>query len=183
MPAPRDIIDSLESVISIYFSDVRHKLRAAFLLADELVEATGKAQIPVKELKAKDGHFNFYDVLTHSKVGLDPKKSPLGDILARNHATRNQLQHGNAAFTVDDQHCADAILDAVAAIEHCFPGTTAGLAESIKVALRIVRLHSSQGNVGLRGRFEDTMHENRWNGVRRRARVNEPPIPVGIRRY
>jgi hypothetical protein len=32
MPAPRDIIDSLECVISVYFSDVRHKHRAAFIL-------------------------------------------------------------------------------------------------------------------------------------------------------
>jgi len=37
--------------------------------------------------------------------------------------------------------------------------------------------------MGLRVRFEDAMRENRWNGAKRQARVNEPPVPVGIRRY
>jgi hypothetical protein len=43
MAAPRDITDALEGVVSIYFSDVRHKLRAAFILRDELVEMSCKA--------------------------------------------------------------------------------------------------------------------------------------------
>jgi hypothetical protein len=43
MAAPRDITDALEGVVSIYFSDVRHKLRAAFILQDELVEMSCKA--------------------------------------------------------------------------------------------------------------------------------------------
>jgi hypothetical protein len=43
MTAPLDIVDALESVASIYFSDVRHKVRAAFILTDELVEMCCKA--------------------------------------------------------------------------------------------------------------------------------------------
>lgn len=38
MTAPRDIVDSLECVLSIYFSGVRHNLRSAFILCDETVE-------------------------------------------------------------------------------------------------------------------------------------------------
>ena len=93
------------------------------------------------------------------------------------------MQHVNAAFTVDDQHCADAILDALQAIEHCFPGASAGFPEHLKVALRVVRLHSSNGNVTLRGRFEDEMRNYRWNGAEQRAKRSEPPFPVGTRRY
>jgi hypothetical protein len=37
MSAPRHIVDALESVLSIYFSNCRHKERAAFILCDELV--------------------------------------------------------------------------------------------------------------------------------------------------
>ena len=93
------------------------------------------------------------------------------------------MQHGNAAFTVDEQHCADAILDAVDAAEHCFPGTKAVLPDVLKVALRVVRLHSSQGSPRLRGEFEDAMRSHGWNGNARRAKVCEPPYPVGSRRY
>jgi hypothetical protein len=81
------------------------------------------------------------------------------------------MQHGNAAFTVDDQHCADAILDAVAAMEHCFPGTIGVLPDALKVALRVVQLHSSQGDARLRGAFEDAMRSHGWNGNARRAKV------------
>jgi hypothetical protein len=93
------------------------------------------------------------------------------------------MQHVNAAFTVDEQHCADAILDAVDAIEHCFPGTTAAYSDALKVSLRVIRLHSSKGDVRLRGAFEDAMRSHRWNGNDRKARVSEPPYPVGSRRY
>lgn len=114
---------------------------------------------------------------------LNAKSTLLGAALLRNHDTRNKMQHVNAAFTVDDQHCADAIGDAVNAIEHCFPGSAADYPEALNVALRVVRIHSSKGNVRLRVRFEDEMRAHRWNGEERRSRVSEPPIPVGSRRY
>jgi len=38
-------------------------------------------------------------------------------------------------FTVDEQHRADAILDAVEAIDHCFPGTLIILQDVLKVTL------------------------------------------------
>jgi len=131
MSAPRDIADSLESVISTYFSDVRHKLRAAFILQDELVEMSCKAKARVAHPTL--GRITFVPLLKLPAVGLDPTTTALGATLERNHDIRNQLLHGNAAFTVDDQHCADAILDTVQTIEHCFPNTRAALA--IRVAV------------------------------------------------
>jgi hypothetical protein len=181
MPAPRDIIDALESVTSIYFSDVRHKIRAAFILTDELVEMCCKSLAIAANPNL--GHIQFHNLLAHPAVGLPAQTVPLGDRLLRNHRTRNQMQHGNAAFTVDDQYCADAVLDAIAAMEHCFPGTAPILPEVLKVALRVVWLHSSLGNARLRGEFEDAMRGHGWNGNARRAKVSEPPYPVGSRRY
>jgi hypothetical protein len=110
---------------------------------------------------------------------------PLGVRLEHNHNTRNDLQHGNVAFTVDDQHCADAILDTVEAIEHCFPGARAGLTEALKLALRVIHLHSSQGNVRLRGQFEDAMRDSRWNSAAtpRVLRRNEIALMPGNRRH
>src|SRR5581483_109755 len=128
MPAPRDIVDALESVTSIYFSDVRHKIRATFILTDELVEVCCKCLAVAANPNL--GHIQFHNLLAHPAVRL-PQTVPLGDTLLRNHRTRNQMQHGNAAFTVDEQHCADAILDAVDAVEHCFPGAIAVLPDPL----------------------------------------------------
>lgn len=180
MPAPRQIIDSLESVASIYFSDVRHKHRAAFVLTDELVEVTCKARAQAANAQLNRPHFP--QLISHPSVGLNPANSQLGQSLTASHQTRNQLQHANAALAVDDQHCADAILDAVET-DHCFPNSSAAFPDHLKIALRVVRLHSSQGNPGLRGRFEDAMRSHRWNGAQRYANATEPPVAVGIRRY
>lgn len=181
MAAPRDIVDALESVASIYFSDVRHKSRAAFILTDELVEMCCKALAVAANPTL--GHIKFHQLLAHPAVNLGAGTVPLGTTLLRNHDTRNKMQHVNAAFTVDEQHCADAILDAIDAMEHCFPGSVAAFSDALKVALRVVRLHSSRGDARLRGAFEDAMRSHRWNGTNRKARVSEPPYPVGSRRY
>lgn len=44
MSTPPEIIDALESVLEIYFSGVRHRERAAFILCDNLVEMTCKTK-------------------------------------------------------------------------------------------------------------------------------------------
>ena len=44
MPAPPEIVDALESVIDIFFSGVRHRERAAFILCDNLVEMACKTR-------------------------------------------------------------------------------------------------------------------------------------------
>jgi hypothetical protein len=100
MAAPRDTVDALECVGSIYFSDVRHKTRAAFILADELVEMCCKALALAANPNL--GNIQFPTLLAHPAVQLTGQTVPLGGTLLRNHRTRNQMQHGNAAFTVDD---------------------------------------------------------------------------------
>jgi hypothetical protein len=119
MPIPRDIVAALECVISIFFSDVRHKNRAAFILCDELVEMICK--VKAKEADPKLGRDDFPKLLCHAAIGLDPGNAGLGAIVHATHKTRNDMQHNNAAATVDDPHCADAILDAVKVMNHCYP--------------------------------------------------------------
>ena len=179
MAASRDLVDALECVLSIFFSNVRHHNRAAFLLCDELVEVTCKAR--VKRDHPNLGRIGFHGLLKHASVNLDPDQPGLGEALFRSHETRNQLQHAVAAATVDDQHCADAILDAVATIEHCFPGSEVGLSDSIKIALRVVRVHSSQGTQKQRSDLEEAMRMFRWNTPFKHANATTLPISVGSR--
>jgi hypothetical protein len=181
MAAPRDIVDALESVVSIYFSDVRHRTRATFILTDELIEMTCKAKATATTPTL--GRITFVPLLKLPAVALDPATVPLGVTLQANHLTRNQLQHVNAALSVDDQHCADAIVDAVQTIEHCFPGSQAAFQLTLRISLRVVRLHSSRGDLRQRGEFEDAMRNHRWNGAGKRGSVSEPPVAVGTRRY
>jgi len=66
MSAPRHIIDSLESVLSVYFSNCRHKERAAFILCDELVEVTCREKI--KQTLRNLGNMNFRTLMTHAEL-------------------------------------------------------------------------------------------------------------------
>ncbi len=181
MPAGRDVVDALECVLSVYFSNVRHRARAAFLLCDALVEMTCKAKM--RQSHPNAGRIGFYQLLQHQSVGLDPAVPGLGEMLFRNHETRNHMQHAVAAATVDEQHCADAILDALDALEHCFPGTLSILPAGMKVAVRVVRLHSSQGNQMQRFDFEEAMRKCRWNAPYKAASGTDLPVPVGSRPF
>ena len=181
MPAPRDIVAALECVISIFFSDVRHKNRAAFILCDELVEMTCRAK--AKAADPNLGRPDFPTLLAHVDVGLNPAPDGLGRTVNATHKTRNDMQHNNAAATVDDPHCADAILDAVRVMDHCYPGAPAALTGELKVLLRVVALHSSNGDKGKLRAFEDAMTKTKWGGPNPKIRVTELPIPTGHRRY
>jgi hypothetical protein len=132
MAAPQAIVDALESVVSVYFSNVRHRARAAFLLCDELIEMTCKAK--ARQANHKESFNNFYECLCKGAVGLDPAQTDLGRRVLDNHETRNVMQHSSAAATVDDQHCADAIMYGVAVIDHCFPDTTIALHSGLAVS-------------------------------------------------
>lgn len=179
MSAPRHIVDSLESVLSIYFSSCRLKERAAFLLCDELVEVACRAKI-----RAAGGNprpLNFPDLLIHASVGLDIVNPGLGRATSDCHQSRNDMQHNNPAATVDSTHCADAIMDAVEVIEHCFPGTKAALPDKLKVTLRVVRLLSQQGDPHQQTEFGDAMRTHQWRGGRERARQDEVIVAPGPR--
>ena len=106
MAAPRDIVDSLECVLSVYFSSVRHNLRAAFILCDEMVEVTMLAK--VKAAVPTLGKMSFPQLCDRAETALAYKTHPLGKRIYTTHNTRNNMQHNNAAATVDAQHCADA---------------------------------------------------------------------------
>lgn len=181
MPAPRDIVAALECVISIYYSDVRHKNRAAFILCDELVEMTCKAK--AKEATPTLGKIGFYQLLKLPAVNLDPTPDGLGKTVHSTHKTRNDMQHNNAAATVDDPHCADAILDAVKVVDHCYPGSSAAFPSGIKVLLRLAALHATDGDKAKLTAFENAMVNNRWGVPKPKVRTVELPIPVGHRRY
>ncbi|MEH2253251.1 hypothetical protein [Nostoc sp.] len=115
MSTPPEIIDALESILEIYFSGVRHRERAAFILCDNLVEMTCKTKAKQQNHRF-DMSCNFHDACTAPGVILaaDLKIRVVG---YRN--TRNNMQHASAAATVDSMHCATAILDVVKVIDHC----------------------------------------------------------------
>ena len=181
MPAPREIVDALESVLGIYFSDVRHRERAAFILCDELIEMSCK-------LRARE-HIHTFNMncsfhASWNALGVAIPAATLGASIQANRNTRNNMQHSSAAATVDDQHCADAILDAVQVINHCWPNASANdLRNWMKCALRIVTLYSSNGNPQHRLEFEDAMRDGKWRATKRQPRMNEFVIRPGLRGY
>lgn len=179
MTAPRHIVDALESVLSLYFSNCRHKERAAFILCDELVEVACREKVKLQLPNL--GRMYFRSLVTHAAVGLNVTVAGLGKSVFECHNTRNDMQHNNPAATVDPQHCADAICDAVDVIEHCFPGTKPDLPEKLKVALRVVRLFSRHGNPRQQTDFGDAMQAHPWRGGRERARRDEVIIAPGPR--
>lgn len=181
MPAPRDIVAALECVVSIFFSDVRHRNRAAFILCDELVEMTCKAK--AKAANPNLGKVVFNTLLRDPAVLLDPAIVHLGDSVNTSHKTRNDMQHNNAAATVDDPHCADTIVDAVNVIDHCYPGASVVFNASMKILLRVVALQATNGDKAKLTAFENAMVNNRWGGPKPKVRTVELPIPVGHRRY
>jgi hypothetical protein len=179
MAAPRHIVDSLESVLSLYFSNCRHKERAAFILCDELIEVTCREKIKLRHRTL--GRIDFHALVTHREVGFAVTVPGLGKAIYDCHNTRNDMQHSNPAATVDGQHCADAIIDAVEVIEHCFPGTKTHLPDKLKVTLRVIRLFSQQGDSRKQVEFGNAMQANQWRGNRERARQEEIILAPGTR--
>jgi hypothetical protein len=179
MAAPRHIEDALESVLSLYFSNCRHKERAAFILCDELVEVTCREKVKLRHRTL--GRLDFRSLVTHSEVGLDVASPGLGKAIYDCHNIRNDMQHNNPAATVDSQHCADAIIDAVDVIEHCFPGARAALPDKLKVTLRVARLFSRHGDPRQQTEFGDAMQTHQWRGSRERARQEEVLVAPGSR--
>lgn len=179
MAAPRHIVDALESVLSLYFSNCRHKERAAFILCDELVEVTCREKI--KQSIPGLGRMTFHGVITHPHVGFNVNVPGLGKSAYDCHRTRNDMQHNNPAATVDPQHCADAIFDCCEVIEHCFPGAKAALPDKIKVTFRVLRLLSRHGDPRQQTEFGDAMQSHQWRGNRERARQEEVIVAPGPR--
>jgi len=52
MHAPNEVLDLLESVLGIFFYDIRYKERSVFILCDNLVELSCKTKI--KQMNYKE---------------------------------------------------------------------------------------------------------------------------------
>ena len=94
MNAPRELTDSLESILGILFSDIKHKERATFILCDNLVELCCKTKIREKDPFDKKRRY-YFDSLKDLKV---PQK--LANSLRKMHELRNEMQHDKVMITV-----------------------------------------------------------------------------------
>ena len=177
MSAPRHIVDALECVVSTFVSSIRHNHRAAFILCDGLVEIVCREKI--KQVMPTLGRMPFLNLLRHAAVGLNPASDKLGAAVFASHNTRNYLHHDNPGAAVDFQHCADAILDAVSVIDHCFPRSSASLPDAVAVTLRVVRLFSTRVDAVRRAAFVQAMRNHRWRQQNKPPKQTELVISLG----
>lgn len=182
MGAPSRIIDALESIIDIFFSGVRHRERAAFILCDNLIEITCKTK--AKEINNRfEMKCDFRDAINAQGVGLQTDE--LGNRVQGYRVTRNNMQHADIAATVDSPYCATAIIDAVKVIDHCWQNTSKKqFYPWMRCALRIIRLYSSDGDTSKRYLFERKMQKTRWRiSDRESVRISAIQIEPGFRDY
>jgi len=180
--APQEIIALLESVIGVFLSDIRHRERAAFLLCDELIEKACKYRAVDHDRKFETS-CGFHAAWNAPGVQLDP--DDLGKRVQARRETRNLMQHESAQATVDVEQCADAILDGLAVIDHCWPNSAAdGLRLWASCATRILNLYSSSGDLAQRDEFEHEMRMKAW-GFTSHANLkeNETVIRPGERAF
>ena len=105
MQAPMEIIDFLESILSIFFYDIKHKERSVFILVDNLVEISCKSRLRERK-KQYPRNLDLEEILNLAGIGSDLKRRLLG-----RRKDRNSMQHDLVAITVTTEHCADAIVD------------------------------------------------------------------------
>lgn len=180
MPAPQEIIDALESIIDIYFSSVRQRERAAFILCDNLNETACKTRARQHNLRF-DINCEFYLALTADGVQLPA--SDLGGKINAYHELRKNMQFASPASTVDPNYCASAILDVIKVIDHCWPETSQKQFQPwLLCAIRVVRLYSATGDPAKRDFFERQMRNKRWRTTERESvRATARQIEFGLR--
>jgi len=184
MPAaPTEIVDGLESILDIFLSDVRHRERAVFILCDNLVEMACKTKAKQRNHRFETD-CGFYDAWNAPSVRLP--RNGLGTRVQNRRDMRNLMQHASAAATVDTQTCADAIIDIPELLRKLW-GRNAldNLREWHKIALRIVKLYSSDGDPIKRQGFEDAMRHEQWRADidERNPKINEIIVEVGRRGF
>ena len=98
---------------------------------------------------------------------------------------RNQMQHANASITVNNQHCADAIIDAVNVVDKCWNRTSKSqFNDWVKCGLRIIKLYSSNSNPAKISLFETEMLKINWRGSGSvSVRTSEKKIQLGNKPY
>lgn len=160
MQAPMEIIDYLESIVSIFFYDISHKERSVFILVDNLVEVSCKTR-----LRERDKQFgrdkDLKAILSLSGIGGELKRRLLG-----RRKDRNSMQHELVAITVTHEHCADSIIDLCKIIKRLW-GKYAfdTMDEWLFNALRIIKLYSRSGNKNKRINLELYLEKNKWNTI------------------
>lgn len=178
MPCPSEIVTAFESVVDIYFSSVRHRERAAFILCDNLVEMACKARA-YEHNSSFPRRCNFPDAIGAAGVKRRLTKR-IRDRLEAFHQTRNDFQHKNAAGTVDASLCADAISTAREALLRLWPDTV--FPSKLACSLRVVRLYQTSGDAATQGRFERLMADFEWRDFSgERVARNAAQIQPGLR--
>ncbi|MCU0344825.1 MAG: hypothetical protein MUF28_13515 [Ignavibacterium sp.] len=161
MKAPKEVIDLLESILGIYFYDIKHKNRSTFILVDNLIELTIK--IRLKQLNpALNVKIDFPSLLDKIKVS-----SKLKTKLLDNHTLRNEFQHKSPILTIDDEKCADSIILFIDFIKKIWgKNALMDIPNRVDCGLRLVKLHSSAGSIKKRKDFRDYILNNiDWNRV------------------
>ena len=181
MPAPREIIDSYESILDIFISNIHQRERVAFILCDNLVELSCKTKAYQRDHQF-NRRCNFHDAWNAPGVTLAP--NGLGSRVQNRRDTRNTMQHGSAAVTVTLQSCADAILDVRKVIDRLWRNAIQQtLTRPYQIVLQIVELYSSNGDEIRRQDFEDAMRRAHWRPAadERRAKTTEVIVEAGLR--
>lgn len=184
MPVPKHVVDALESVAAVFFTNVRHQHRASFILCDGLVEITCREK--VKPTVKRLGKIDFLQLLRMKVVGLDPDISDLGKAVWEHHVLRNHLHHDNPGAGVDAARCAAAIRDAVKVIEFLFPDSQRTFPECLQVTLRIIKLFESDTEERFRTSFMQAMRQHSWRvgtGKARPPKQHEFIIALGEPAY
>jgi len=160
MQAPMELLDSFESILSIFFYDIRQKERSVFILVDNLVEVSCKSR-----LRERNKHFEhnigLEETLKISGIGGELKKR-----LLRRRKERNSMQHDLVAITVSSEHCADSILDLCELVKKLWTKYALDVANDwVICALRIVKLYSRSGDESKRINLENYLEKYKWNSV------------------
>jgi hypothetical protein len=161
MKAPTEIIDLLESILGIYFYDIKHKNRSTFILVDNLVEITVKVRL-VQLNPAFDIKVDFPVLMDKLKISNRIKEK-----LLKNHILRNEFQHKSPILTIDDEKCADSIILLIDLIKKIWgKNSLMDVPRRVECGLRLVKLHSSSGDIKKRKDFRDyILNEVDWNKV------------------
>jgi len=68
MHAPNEVLDLLETILGIFFYDIRYKERSVFILCDNLVELSCKTKIKQVNYREDVKEMSFYSALRKLQI-------------------------------------------------------------------------------------------------------------------
>ena len=160
MQVPLEILDFFESILSVFYYDIKQKERSVFILVDNLVEVSCKERMRERN-KQFGSNIDLREILKQSEIRGELKKR-----LLRRRKERNSMQHDLVAITVTREHCADSILDVCELMKKLW-GRNAldSVQEWVICALRIVKLYSRTGDQDKRINLENYLEKYKWNSI------------------